>query len=212
MLGRGKTSQQARSSSYSLKTNLTFENGLRDNLTRFFLFTFILFFPLLFSFSLCSFLFFIVQNVGFSSFGPYLALPGRNIPSEYTPPHPKWWKSILTRDQDLYDKQSLQLQAHQTHLNGRQKRKISAPCAFSWNPIENLLMPSQICAAVLLLMLSFREGIDKGMCSLGGVCGTGTVSVPWIKPLFFPPPSHFTSTSGITNKRNRSDDWLEATC
>lgn len=79
---------------------------------------------------------------------------------------PKWWKSILTRDQDLYDKQSLQLEAHQAHLNGRQKQKISAPCAFCWNPIENLLMPSPICATVLLLMLFFGGGGEGG--STGG--------------------------------------------
>lgn len=115
---------------------------------------------------------------------------------------PKWCKSILTRDQDPYDKQRLLLQAHQTHLKDRQKQKISAPCAFCWNPIENLLMPSPICATLLSLTLYFfiyfwvvmvvsvvcmrREGgrIIKGMCLLEVLCGTGIIWVPWIQPSF----------------------------
>jgi len=36
-------------------------------------------------------------------------------------------KSILTRDQDLYDKQSLQLQAHQTHFERQTKAKDFGP-------------------------------------------------------------------------------------
>ena len=54
-------------------------------------------------------------------------------------------------------------------------------------------------------------GIDKGMCSLGGVCGTGMVSVPWIKPSpFYPPslPSPFTFSSGITNTEKSKNWWL----
>lgn len=53
------------------------------------------------------------------------------------------------------------------------------------------------------------EGIDKGMCLLGGVCRTGMVSVPWIKPfLFSSSSSPFTSTSGITNKKKSKNWWL----
>lgn len=126
---------------------------------------------------------------------------------------PKWCKSILTRDQDPYDKQRLLLQAHQTHLKDRQKQKISAPCAFCWNPIENLLMSSPICATLLSLTVYFSlflggyggvsdvyemggggRCIIKGMCLLEVLCGTGIISVPWIEPsfiLFFSPPLFF---------------------
>lgn len=116
---------------------------------------------------------------------------------------PKWWKSILTRDQDLYDKQSLQLEAHQTHLNVRQKQKISAPCAFSWNPIENLLMPPPICTTVLLLMLFyffFREGwvvmvvvrgVQQGDMLAWRRVQDGHGVGPLDKTLFTPSPFYF---------------------
>ena len=77
-------------------------------------------------------------------------------------------------------------------------------------------MPSPICATVLLLMLSFfleglGGGVDKGMCLLGGVCGTGMVSVPWIKA---PHPPRFLllllASPAIQNRR--LDELLEATC
>lgn len=56
---------------------------------------------------------------------------------------PKWWKSILTRDQDLYDRQRLQLQAHQTHLNGRQKQRDFCPLCLL------LKIPLKICSCLL---------------------------------------------------------------
>ena len=217
MLGGEKTSQQDRAS-YSLKTNPTFENGLRDNLTCFcfcFFSAFFFFFLSLPPFSTPWSLlvgFFSGCTVSWSQFIWPLSCSPRHeyIPSVCTAP-PKWWKSILTRDQDLYDKQSLQLKAHQAHLNGRQKQKISAPCAFSWNPIENLLMPSPICATVLLLMLSFfLEG-------LGGGCRQGD-ELAWrrvwdrngVGPLdkSSPPPSLFTATSGITSNTKSKTWWV----
>lgn len=80
---------------------------------------------------------FLYSKVHLSSFGPYLALPGWNMPLVCTAP-PKWWKSILTRDQELYDEQSLPLEAHQYHLNGRQKpkKKICPLCAFPAMPLK----------------------------------------------------------------------------
>lgn len=83
-------------------------------------------------------------------------------------------------------------------------------------------MPLPICTTVLLLMRLYFGGgvgrwwgwVDKGMCSLGGVCRMGMVSGLWIKP-FFPLCLPFIFTSSITNKEQihlRTDDWLEATC
>lgn len=44
-------------------------------------------------------------------------------------------------------------------------------------------------------------GGDKGMCSLGAVCGTGMMSVPWIKPSLFSFPSPFLLAGTTNNKK-----------
>lgn len=122
------------------------------------------------------------------------------MPLVWTAP-PKWWKSILTRDQDLYDKQSLLLGAHQYHLNGRQKqKKKSAPCAlFPKMPLKILKKHSS-----LLKGPRFRQGFDKGLFLRGGVSRFGMVSVPKKQSLlflFYPPLYNF--ASGITNEKKK---------
>lgn len=147
MPGREKTSQQEWAS-YSVITTGTFQNGPWDDLTYFLFGTLFLRLLQLTSPLAC-------RGPSFFYSSSVSVLLSLILFSQACTAPPKWCKSILTRDQDPCDKRSLQLQAHQTHLNDRQKQKISAPCAFCWNPIENLLMPSPICATLLSLMLYF---------------------------------------------------------
>lgn len=148
MPGREKTLQRERAS-YPAITSGTFQNGLWDDLTYFFL---LYCFPPL---ALHHLPFGLSGGPSFFYSNSVSVLLSLILFSQACTAPPKWCKSILTRDQDPYDKQSLLLEAHQTHLNDRQKQKISAPCAFCRNPIENLLMPSPICATLTSLMLYY---------------------------------------------------------
>lgn len=137
MPGREKTSQQGMAY-YSLKTNQKFVN--RRQLHSFFfilllLFAFVLSSPLeapplhpSWPFLFYFFLFYCIIFIFPASelVWVHLALifvSQAAIFCVFTAPL-KWWKSILRRDQDLYDKQSPQLEAHQTHLNARQKKRF----------------------------------------------------------------------------------------
>lgn len=164
MPGREKTLQQERAS-YPAITSGTFQNGLWDDLTYFFFYTVFLRLLRITSPLAC-------RGPSFFYSNSVSVLLSLILFSQACTAPPKWCKSILTRDQDPYDKQSLLLEAHQTHLNDRQKQKISAPCAFCRNPIENLLMPSPICATLTSLMLYFFFffAVGMGWC-VGGVYG-----------------------------------------
>lgn len=60
-------------------------------------------------------------------------------PPSHPPSFPKWWKSILTRDQDPCDKQSLQLRGSSAPIwTADKSKKDFCPLVPSpWNPIES---------------------------------------------------------------------------
>lgn len=179
MLGREKTSLQDRAS-YSLKTHLTFENGLWDNLT-YFCFCFLFFHtPKSLLFFFCT--------VSWSQFIWPLSCSPRQ---EYT--------------FSLYS--SPQMMEINSHKRSGPLWQAEPPARGSSDPFERQTKAKDFCPLCLLLKSHWKsahafsnlrhssfidalfffvgKGIDKGMYSLGGVCGTGMVSVPWIKPSLF---------------------------
>lgn len=226
MPGREKTSQQD-VAYYSLETNQRFKNEQHNFSCLYFLtlFVFFLLSPLkappghFCCFILSHFIalfFFSLQPVSWSEFIWPLSLSPRQLYFvSFTAPL-KWWKSILTRDQDLYDRRRPQLEAHQTHLNGRQKKRFLPPLCLPlksrWKSAHagSGLHHSSFIDASSLRVEAVGWGW-LGMWLLGGVCRMRMVSPPSDKtqPFFLPLAFYISS---IHNKKYLgTDEWLEAT-
>ena len=224
MLGGEKTSQQDRAS-YSLKTNPTFENGLRDNLTYF---CFCFFFVFFFFFSLSTPLLHSLEPPGWLFFRLYSKLVSVHLALILLS---QAWIYTLC----LYS--SPQMMEINSHKRSGPLWQAEPPAQGSSGPFERQTKAKDFCPLCLLLKSHWKSAhafsnlrhssfidalfffggiggggvVDKGMCLLGGVCGTGMVSVPWIKA---PHPPRFLllllASPAIQNRR--LDELLEATC